>query len=590
MLSAEAWRGLPWVADRRAIHEWAADNFILPAGLGRSGRFDPTISRHFLAPLDALKSDRIREVNICAPPRSGKTLIGDLFVPWMICNDPGSCLTLFENDGQAKLHCENRLMPSLKRVPAIREMLPTGIKRHQLRTTQIKFTNDLYLHAFGTALGNLQARGYRVVICDEVWNWEPGRLIEAKARMGDFLELANYKLLVMSQAGEEGAEDQWEEQFHSADICEWQIPCLACGHMQQSVWSGHRENGERWGIVYQSDRTGNGEYDIKQAMETVRFECRQCGHKHENRQKTRALWNVGGAYDRVIESGKVSFHWNDVIDKPWDVLVEDWLRARMLAHRHSYTALKSFFHKRLAEFASERSVQEASSSIPRAEINMDEKWGAVRYMTVDVQQHGKLWVMVRAWARGGESRRLHWSSAQGWAEIEKIRESLNVQPKCVFVDCNFEPGSTFAAIINGGYWGVRGEDRGRYTHNEIDPKTRQVVRRVEHVFSPVCQGDPDSGKVRVAGSKLAPFFKLCIPEIADSLAGLIRAGLWIDPIVAEGDEAEKDYVAQMSAEGKKKFTKQDGSIEYKWHKFNQNNHATDLARYQVFAATAAGLI
>ena len=60
----EAWTAAFAPKDRRPIYDWAADNVTLPPVLTRSGRFDVTTSRHFIAPFEAIADDRVREVNV----------------------------------------------------------------------------------------------------------------------------------------------------------------------------------------------------------------------------------------------------------------------------------------------------------------------------------------------------------------------------------------------------------------------------------------------------------------------------------------------------------------------------------------------
>ena len=128
----------------------------MPPTLTFDGKFDPTISRQFIAPLDALKNDRVREVNILAPPRSGKTLIADLFVPHTMARDPGPVLWVFAVDEQAKRHCESRLMPMVKGCPQIASLLSED--RHKTRSTEIQLANGYPLRVVGNSERNLQAQ------------------------------------------------------------------------------------------------------------------------------------------------------------------------------------------------------------------------------------------------------------------------------------------------------------------------------------------------------------------------------------------------------------------------------------------------
>ena len=158
---SESWASFPWVPDRRPVWDWARDNITLPNALARRGRFDLSGSRHFMEPFQWLKDERVREVNIRAPVRSGKTLLADLWMPWTRANDPGSVLWVFQDEAIAKSHAEMRAMPALKSVAAIRDILPTGIARHKQRTNNVLFPDGLLITLIGPAVGGLQSRGFR---------------------------------------------------------------------------------------------------------------------------------------------------------------------------------------------------------------------------------------------------------------------------------------------------------------------------------------------------------------------------------------------------------------------------------------------
>ena len=76
-----AWKRAFSKPDRRPIEDWASENIMLPPMLAKSGKFSVAGSRHFIDPLRAMHSDRVRGVRICAPVRGGKTLIADVSVP-----------------------------------------------------------------------------------------------------------------------------------------------------------------------------------------------------------------------------------------------------------------------------------------------------------------------------------------------------------------------------------------------------------------------------------------------------------------------------------------------------------------------------
>lgn len=574
---ATEWSRIQWVPDRRPIYEWARDHVTLPPTLTFSGKFDPDISRHFLAPLDSLQSDRVREVNICAPPRTGKTLVADTFVPWAIAQDPGPLLWVFATDDQARLHCESRLMPVLHSCEPVRALLPDN--RHKDRSTEIQLANGYPVHVKGPALGNLQARGYRYLVGDEIWLWPHGRLGQAKTRLGDFRRNQSDKLLCISQGGEQGGE--WWQQYTAGVIHEWEVPCDACGVYQRPVFSGKHDDGRRFGVVFACDKRPDGSYDVEGAKASTRYVCQHCGHEHRDCKQTQGRWNALGRYARD-EGGNEevhSFHWNDVITAHWRDLVALFLNARTQAKRGNWKPLVDFTQKQLAGFATERSVSESENPLQRIEMSASAEWPdeAFRFLTVDTQQ-GHFHCMARAWSKTGESRRLFWGSVKNPEEIEDIRKRLNIKPRCTIIDAAWNARAVYTWAANYDWVCIRGDARRAWKHKLEQPG--KPTTWVEKPWSVQWSGDPDSNGLTIKGRK-AIVYSISRPSTADRLQGLRDAGLWIEPKVEPMTKEETEYTAQMNS--MLKVRKKPGDPET-WEQTGCEPHAWDVARMQVFAA------
>jgi len=579
---AEEWRRIQWVPDRRPISDWAADNVTLPPTLTFSGKFDPSISRHFIAPLDSLKSDRVREVNILAPPRTGKTLIADVFAPWAIAQDPGPLLWVFAVDDQARLHCETRLMPILHACEAVQSLLPEN--RHKDRSTEIQLANGYPVHVKGPAFGNLQARGYRYLIGDELWLWPHGRLGQAKTRLGDFRRNQSDKFLGISQGGETGGE--WWQQYTAGTVHEWEVPCDACGVYQRPVFSGKHDDSSRYGIVFAADKRADGSYDIEGAKASTRYVCQFCGHEHKECKQTQGRWNALGRYTRVEggSSESHSYHWNDVICAQWRDLVALFLAARVQSKRGNWKPLVDFTQKQLAEFANERTVAESENPLQRVEMSASEEWPdeAFRFMAVDTQ-HGHFHVMARAWAKTGESRRLHWGQVKTPEEIEALRIAMNIKPRCVIIDAAWNARMVYTWAANYDWVCIRGDARRAWKHKVAEPG--KAPTWVEKPWSLSWWGDPDSNGLTSKGKKALAFF-ISKPSTADRLQALRDSGLWVEPKVEPMTKVEQDYTDQLNS--MMKIRKKPGEPET-WEQVGCEPHAWDVARMQVFAAMAKGV-
>lgn len=579
------WERIQWVADRSPIDEWASRHVTLPPTLTFQGRFNPSISRQFIDPIRALQDGRVREVNVVAPPRSGKTLVADVFAPWALAQDPGPLLWVFAGEDQANLHCETRLMPILHACDPVRAMLPSD--RHKIRSTEIQLANGYPIHVRGPAIGNLQARGYRYLIADEVWQWPAGRLAEAKTRVHDFAKIESSKVLCISQGGIGGGE--WYVQFHSGRLHEWEVQCDSCGAYQIPTWSGKHDDGRRFGIVYDADKRADGSADVEQARRSVRYVCRFCEHEHRDCAATQARWNATGRY-RAQDDGSESlrsYHWNNIICARWSDMVERWLSARHQARRGNWAPLVIFEQKDLAKFSSERSVTEQEAPLARIEVSGSTEWPdeRVRLMSVDVQR-GFFFVMARAWSQRGESRRLHWGILQTEAQLEELRTKLGIKPAAVIIDCADRPQEVYRIACNNGYLCARGSPKAGFLHHveDVDERGQKRMRTVMKAFSSVIFGEPDKVGLKNPRAK-AKVYQVSKPSTADKLQNLRDAGLWTEPRIDPKPQEEQDYEDQMNSPAK--VAKKPGEPP-QWEIMGCEPHAWDCARMQVFGAMATG--
>lgn len=588
-----AWRNGTGRTDRRPIYDWAAEHITLPSVLSRQGHFNVSGSRHFIAPLDALKSDVVREVNILAPVRSGKSLIADIATAWALANDNASVLRVFATDSEAKEHAELRGMPMLSSCTALTHLWPTD--RHKERTCEVVLRNGLPVFFVGPATSNLQAKGWKWVNCDEPWLYPRGRLFEAKARLGDFVRLRSSKFLVISQGGEEG--DDWDIQFRTGVRHEWMVACLGCGKPFAPRWNAERLDGTRWGMVFDAVKVGSG-YDVRRAIETMRVECPHCGHGHLDNERTRGWWNQSGQFVADGDTGgsRRSYHWNALIDYPWDELVTEWLAARAEAHIGNITPTIQFFQKRLAEPKSELTAHEGHQAFARMKIELDSPaqklWPdeAARFLTVDRQAEDIYWATVRAWAKGtGESRRLWFGKLFSEADIEAIREKYGVPRNRVLIDSGYRPKGdqgVYSACIKYGWVSLKGDDAPHFWHHEPDASNPERKVRVMKFYAPLSYGEPERGAYR---GRKCPLIRFSAPAAADKVQQLIENRLWVEPEDVD-TEMEREYRVQMAAEFKRKFTNNRGRTEWAWVCPSGNNHAWDCAKMQVVGAWILGLI
>ncbi|HEV8542772.1 MAG TPA: phage terminase large subunit family protein [Verrucomicrobiae bacterium] len=594
---AGTWTDVFTTRDRRPIPDWAHDFIWLSPPITKTGWFDISGSRHFIPIFASLQNDRKRETNVLKPVRGGGSLIGDIYCPWTIVNDPGPYMDVFQTDKVAGDHAEERIKRIFESCAPVRKLFPSN--RHKQRDNEILFSNGHTWYVRGPSLANLQAKGIRYLRLEEVWMWDQGKMGEAEGRIGDYLKMQTSKILRVSQGGPkdgvEMEESDWFQAYYKGKIFEWEVQCLNtdCGKYFDPIFSGQRADGSFWGINWNKYQLSNGDWDVAKCVPTVRFECPHCSHPMLDNPRTKGEWNRTGRYRDTQpereESKKDSFHWESVIDFPWDELAELWLNACNAEKRGDLKPKLQFYQKRRAIFKDEQSLLKGGLHLTRVAyaIQTEMPGEKLRGMQIDRQEEDLFWWSARAWlVIGGvvKTRRLGFGKAYGFAELEKIRNELKIPPNRTFCDSAYLPKGdhgVYAACLKYGWIAVRGDDKHFFIHRI---KRGTQVRHVQKSYAPLTYGDPDMG---AAGQnrRHCPLIIFSKPAMNQKVQELIDHGHWEEP--ATGDpEIEKEYALQMSSRVKKsEFNPKTGQTKV-WWKESKNDHARDLANQ----ATLVGIL
>src|SRR5882762_7471210 len=86
--------------DNSTIPEWANKHVTLKPPFAFTGNFDVSLSRYLIQPFNDLKNPFIKQINCMAAVKTGKTMLPQIWLPWVICNAPGDVLWLM-NEGTA---------------------------------------------------------------------------------------------------------------------------------------------------------------------------------------------------------------------------------------------------------------------------------------------------------------------------------------------------------------------------------------------------------------------------------------------------------------------------------------------------------
>lgn len=569
--------------DRRPIYEWAAQHVEMPAVLTVQGKFNVQISRHLIDPFHALQDDRVRRVVILKPTRGGGTLLADVWCNWVMAVDPGPFMFNLHTDTVARAHAETRIMPMLDRCGPIQALINRE-DRHAKRKTSILFNNGFPIWIQGPSIGNLQARGVRYMVCDEIWDrtaWKDGRLDEALARLGDYDKIQNSKCLFVSQGGWKN--DSLDDWWHTSNRNEWQVQCPSCNKYQTPVWRGMRPDKSRYGIVYDGDAVS----EEARVCESIRWECMHCGDGHKWSYKLAAYWNRSGRYEQQGDSKTVAgYHWNALVVRQFEILAEAWCKANRAAASGDYEYLRTFIQKNLAEPWDDSRLIEAAP-VETIQLSDSKSWPEEKYrlMCVDVQET-ELYYTVRGFDGEGNSRRLDFGRVIGHETIREIQQRWEVPDNHVGIDAGFNQREVAKWAVEYRWILLKGSDQRGFKHKV---GTGKKARQIERIYSKPQGVDPHRGTT-AGGRQFATLIQFSDYDAQDMVQRCLEGKTSVKWQRVQCDDAEKELMweNQLNGTKRKKDVKASGAVTWGFTK-NPNDHLRDTEKMILVMATIKGL-
>lgn len=597
--------------DRSEIWEWAAREVELPAVYAVPGRFDASRVPFVKEPFRALKDPLVRAVVAQSGVQCLKTLIGEVWLLWMICENPGPSQWLQPTDQDAKEHCEERFNTLLESCALAKGYFSEN--RHERRVSSVVFRHMFLRMEGAESMSNLQRKSIKNQMCSEVWLWTPGRLSEAAARQTQFTY--NSKRYVESQAGVAG--DDMDLAFQEGSQEVWQFACLGCGWVQPFRWTVFREDGSRGGMTWEDSprtRQGNGEWNFNAVEPTVRYVCARCGYAHADEPRIRRLMSQSGRYVRMNPGAPArvrSFSWNQLACESisWFSRVQMFLRANGQAKLGIDGPLREFFQKVLAEpYDADKFNQFTRLPAMAVESGENGKFWAKQdfiFLTVDVQAT-HFWYLVTAWSKAGDCCVLDAGMAPTWGDIAAVQERFAVPNQCVFVDGGdgLRRSEILAECTRHGHrrgndwlcwWMLIGTDRDAFAHAV---KRGGAVQKVDRPYSwPAQRGDPCHGRysddpvlkeLRGKYCRIVHWSNPTVKDIARNRRDELAKG--VRTIMSPG-KWNTDFSKQMHSEVPKQVTDTKGYTHWRWERIGKRaNHLWDCFCMATVAATMAGCL
>lgn len=622
----ERWHEACTPADKREIWEWAAQEGALPSVYAVNGRLDIDTCPMIREPMRALRNPMVRRVTVMSGVQCLKTLIGELWLLWLIVNSPGPTQWLHPDDEEGKEHAKERFVPLLEQFPIVHKFFTEA--RADKTAAFIRFKH-MFLRVEGALnKGNLQRKSIQYQMRSEVWQadkWIRGRLKEANSRKTQFVH--NSKTYTESQPGwaAEFLVDDMHAEYLDGDQCELQFACEGCRKLQPYLWDYIREDGSRAAMRWDdSERTRrpNGEWRWGELVQTIRYECIHCGHRHHDEPLTRR--RMTASQEHVPQNPEVSthrsFNWNQLAmpNLSWFETeiggVKNYLLAHQQASLGNEKALMDFWMKVVGQ-AYSPARHSAVGQIATIELTLEPAQGGAgagaaevaaagppiehnnviyrhRLMAVDVQDD-HFWVLVEIWSDQGDSMSLHFEKVYTWADVEGLQLTWLVLHEDVMVDVSHRRHEVKVECSRHGRWiklkgrerwvcwkALEGSDQETFLWTYKHPKTGKVMRIQLPYSHPPQIGDPCAGMAANDERRKEFKGKSCMviawsnPTVKDiviarrdkktkGLVDLVRRGPW-----------NRTFNLQMHSQRKAHVQGKFGGSKWKWVKF-RDDHGLD---------------
>ena len=423
----------------KGFQVWCEENIILPAAYAVPGRLDISISPYLIEPMKQFDNPLITQLNLIAATQTGKSLLAELAIPYIIINKPGPVFRIFHNKDVSDVFAETRLIPLLKNCKPIAPLLEYD--RFTLKKSGVTLAHmAVTLGGSGTSLQHGMSVKY--LLCDEVHRWDIGEFERYKARTTAFAN--RRKIIVSSQPSEVGSE--LEKINNSGLVYEWYYKCQnpACGKHQAFVWNKQRADDSYCGFQWDTVLNPDGETtNVMQSAKTTWLECEFCKHKHFDTPSVRRKLNDEGKYICVKPDGDpaiVSYNWPNFvnINLSFASVAMQYMQAKLYQKATGLDEqMKIFVTQVLGRFYKAPRIVDLGKVLaePYDPADTDNKdW--IRTLGVDVQRSGgvKYWVCWAYNRNGNESRRIDFGIARTWDEIEATRIKYKVIRPAVGID------------------------------------------------------------------------------------------------------------------------------------------------------------
>jgi phage terminase large subunit GpA-like protein len=412
------------------VSEWAAEKRYLPPELtSKPGAWDNNFTPYLTEIMDCLSADSsVRKVAVEKAAQIGATTgILENDIGYTIDHDPAGMMYVSADKELTKMGIEvkvDRMLLSCGLMDKIKPADDAGRKTGNTSTKK-EFPGGFLLAVGAQNPGKLRSMSVKKMRLDEVDGMpeklgnegDPVKIAENRTKAYEstrsILYLSTPLVLQTSKI---------HALFLRGDQRRYFVPCKDCGHMQPLVWRGVKEDGSKYGVVF--DVTDKGVL----IEGSVGYCCENCGSIWRNYDKAwflpRGEWRPTA---EPQERGMRSYHIPGMLSPPgmysWVGMVYDYLEAwDAVANRvKNIEALKTFYNTGLGLPWEERGeapkyetiVQHRRAIYSRNELPneaaLQETGSKIILLTCAVDVHKyRLDVEVLGWCHHGRSYSVDW--------------------------------------------------------------------------------------------------------------------------------------------------------------------------------------
>ncbi len=389
-----------------SVKQWGIENVRLSSeeSSGSPGPYNPDLEGWTTILYDFIQDPRYDECIVLKPSRCGYTLACFIIICWWFVHFSTNAIFCIDNAKEVKKISKKRVLPLIKSIAALKDVLPANERQLTLETLYLK-GRTLYM-AGAQSVSSVTNKSASLVVTDELDQFREFASGEANA-------LEHLRDRVMDVPGSKSihggkpknAEDILWNEFLTGTRHREFVPCPHCGHQQILEFKQ---------LKFDHCRDDDGAFDLQRVATDTFYECINPECRHTGPQfgrineadkavmMSRREWrqtNFGQDEDKP-EPRKMSVGTSQLYSlRPkitWSAIALHFIKAQKKGGR----ALAHFFRTRLGEPFREKQTVIKGEMVRALAKDSAYRHGecpvvpVVILMAVDVQLDCKKWVKV----------------------------------------------------------------------------------------------------------------------------------------------------------------------------------------------------